>query len=404
MPVRVPPLIAALRRNPTGALLVLAQIAITLAVLCNAVSIVAHAIARIDRPAGFDTRDTFEMAVVARSKHFNIASAERTDLAYLRAQPDVAAATVTGGEPLTDEGTESTLTRSADGSGPEVRSSVLRVDEQGLRALGVPLVAGRDFRADEVIPYSATGAPQRPAEIIVTESLARAFFPHGHALGGTVYGGRNRPLTIIGIARDFMGGQFGQPAYNALLVPEMPGEYGFYRLLVRARPGRRDAVLRAAKRHIDGSHPDAAVVFSQTMSAAQRHFNAGARNLAIFLAAVTFLMIAVCCLGVFGLTAFNVNSRIKQIGVRRAVGARQRDILAHFLAESALILGAGAALGGVLALAVGQWLSQHYGEPRLDLADVLSSMVLLWAIGQLAAWQPARRAATVQPSVATRTV
>lgn len=404
MHVRLPPLIAALRRNPTGALLVLAQIAISLAVLCNAMSIVAHAISRINRPAGFDTRDTFVIVVAARSKHFNIASAEREDLAYLRARPDVTAATVTAGEPLTNEGTETTLTGSPDGSGRVVRSSVLRVDEQGLSAIGVPLVAGRNFRADEVIPYSATGAPQRPAEIIVTEALAHALFPHGQALGGTVYGGRNRPLTIIGITRNFMGGQFGQPAYNVLMAPEMAGQYGFYRLLVRARPGRRDEVLRAAKRHIAATHPDGAVAFSQTLRAAQRHFNAGSRNLAIFLSAVTFLMIAVCCLGLFGLSAFNVSSRLKQIGVRRAVGARQRDILVHFVAESALILGAGTVLGSVLALLLGQWLSDHYGEPRLDLAYILASVVLLWVIGQLAAWQPARQAATVPPSVATRTV
>jgi putative ABC transport system permease protein len=99
-----------------------------------------------------------------------------------------------------------------------------------------------------------------------------------------------------------------------------------------------------------------------------------------------------------------VSSRTKQIGVRRAVGARKRDIIAHFLGESALILGAGVALGTVLALALGQWLSDHYDEPRLDLVCVLAGIVTLCAIGQLAAWHPARRAAAVPPSVATRTV
>jgi putative ABC transport system permease protein len=115
-------------------------------------------------------------------------------------------------------------------------------------------------------------------------------------------------------------------------------------------------------------------------------------------------MLAVCCLGVFGLTAFNVSSRTKQIGVRRAIGARRRDIVVHFMMESALVLAAGVALGSVLALAVGQWLSDHYAEPRLDLAYVLAGMVTLWIVGELAAWQPARRAAGVPPSVATRTV
>jgi putative ABC transport system permease protein len=146
------------------------------------------------------------------------------------------------------------------------------------------------------------------------------------------------------------------------------------------------------------------VAFTHRLADSQRQLNAAGRNMALFLSAVTALMLAVCCLGVFGLTAFNVSSRTKQIGVRRAVGARKRDIVAHFLGESALILGSGAVLGTVLALALGQWLADHYGEPRLDLACVLVGIVTLCAIGQLAAWQPARRAASVPPSIATRTV
>lgn len=402
MYVKVPPLIAALRRNPTGALLVVAQIAITLAVLCNAVSIVAHAIAWIERPAGFDTRDTFVMSVQGLSSQFNVASAEREDLGYLRALPDVAGATITTGEPLTNNGIYTALARNPDTTGTLVQTSEISLDEQGLRTLGVPLVAGRDFRADEVIWDSS--APQHGSEIIVTESVARALFPDGHALGGTVYEYANQPLTIIGITRDFMGPQVGDPAYNVCIVPQLPDTYGFYHLLVRAVPGRRDAVIRAARRHISSAHPDGGVAFTHTLADSQRQLTAAGRNLALLLSAVTTLMLAVCCLGLFGLTAFNVSSRTRQIGVRRAIGARKRDIVAHFVAESALILGAGTVLGSVLALALGQWLSSHYGEPRLDLPYVLAGVVTLWAVGQLAAWHPARRAASVPPSVATRTV
>ena len=404
MHANVPPLFSALRRNPSGALLVLAQIAITLAVLCNTASIVAHAIARMERPSGFDTRDTFVIDIEGLSNRFNIPSAEHEDLAYLRGLPDVVAATVTSGRPLTHDGTFNEIGRTPGSAGAQVLTGMLPVDEQGLTSLGVSLVAGRNFRADEIVADSATGAQKHSGEIIASESLAHALFPDGHALGGTVYDGGTDPLTIIGITRDFMGPQAGQPAYNVYLTPELAGAYGFYELLVRTRPGRRDTALRIANRHIAAAHPDAVIAFSQTLADARRQLDADNRNMTIFLAAVTALMIAVCCLGMFGLTAFNVNSRIRQIGVRRAVGARKRDIISHFVAESALILGAGAVLGSVLALALGQWLSDHYGEPRLDLTYVLASIAALWVVGQLAAWQPARRAASVPPSVATRTL
>src|SRR5581483_7245062 len=283
MHLTIPPLIASLRRQRTGAILVIAQIAITLAVLCNTVSLVAHAIAQIHRPAGFDTRDTFLMSVEGVSKQFNVASAERADLAYLRALPDVVAATITTGEPLTNNGTSTELALNADTTGAQVPTSEITLDEQGLHALGVPLVAGRDFRADEVT--LDTGAPQHGSPIIVTESLAHALFPDGHGLGATVYEFANQPLTIVGIARDFMGPQLGNPAYHVCILPQLPGTYGFYHLLVRAIPGRRDAVIRVAQQHIASAHPDAGVAFTHTLADSQRQLNAADRNMALFLSA-----------------------------------------------------------------------------------------------------------------------
>lgn len=401
MRVNVSPLFAALRRSPTGAVLVVAQIAITLAVLCNAASIVARAVAQIDRPTGLDTHDTFSIVVKGISKRFHIGSAQREDLAYLRNLSGVVAASTTFGMPLTHSGFLTTLGSTAHSAG--VPAPFLKADEQTLRTLGVPLLEGRNFRADEIAPYSRPGALQQFAEIIVTKALAQMLFPKGHALGATVYVASS-PLTIIGITRNFMGPQLGTPAYDVALFPEMPGKFGSYNLLVRTRPGQRDAILRSAKRHIAAAHPHAVVALTKTLADVHKQMNTGSRNIAIYLTAVTALMLAVCCMGVFGLTAFNVSSRTKQIGVRRAVGARKRDIVMEFVTESALILAAGVGLGSVLALAVGQWLSDHYGEPRLALSYVLAGVVTLWTVGQLAAWQPSRRAASIAPSVATRTV
>jgi putative ABC transport system permease protein len=119
---------------------------------------------------------------------------------------------------------------------------------------------------------------------------------------------------------------------------------------------------------------------------------------------VTALVIGVTCLGIFALATFNVSTRTKQIGTRRAVGARRRDIVRYFLVENALVTGGGVVVGCALALAVGYWLSVQYALPRLNLYYLVGGVLALWGIGQLAAWQPARRAAAVPPSVATRTV
>lgn len=401
------PVLSALRHSPTGATLVILQVAITLAVLVNAAWVVSQRVEQIERPTGFDTRDTFAIDVSGLSNRFNIAQAESEDLAYLRGLHGVAAATVGTGIPLTGNGsTYDDFGLEPGGRGSVVTMNVLTADEQGLRTLGIYLAAGRNFRSSEIQPLSAGAHVQPPSEILVTEALAHTLFPNGDAIGRTIYDRHSDPLTIIGVTRNFMGAvsDSSVPVYNTAVLPMMPGRYGFYALLVRARPGSRDAVMRAAERHIGASHRYGVIGLSLTLTDAEQAFEANNRNVAIILTIVTVLMLAVCSLGIFGLTTFNVGSRTRQIGTRRAVGARRRDIVTHFMVENALILTAGALLGSVLALVIGAWLSAQYGLPRLDLAYLVAGVAVLWVLGQLAAWHPARRAASVPPSVATRTV
>ena len=401
LPIR--PLLSALRRSPTGALLVTLQVAITLAVLVNASFLVSQRIAQIEQSTGLDTRNTFGMIIGGTSNRFDVASAESEDLAYLRGLPGVVAATVTMGIPLTGEGSWNTTLWPQPGQrGAGVSANVMSGDGQALLStLDVRVIAGRNFRADEIQPLSSKAAP---SEIVLTRALAEALFPRGNALGRTVYNG-DAPVTVIGIAANFMGATGSDTDdYHEAILPLTPGQSGFYALLVRTRPGRRDAIMREAQQHIGASHPDGVIADTKTLAAAKAGFEANNRNVAIFLTVVTALMLIVCCLGIFGLATFNVGSRTRQIGTRRAVGARKRDIVVHFLMENALVLTAGALLGSALALAIGNWLTMRYSLPRLDPAYLIGGVLALWIIGQLAAWQPARRAASVPPSVATRTV
>ena len=105
-------------------------------------------------------------------------------------------------------------------------------------------------------------------------------------------------------------------------------------------------------------------------------------------------------LGIFGLATFNVNTRTRQIRPRRHVGARKRDIVSYFMAENWMVTTLGVVVGCGLALLVGFWLSNQFGLPRLDLYFLVGGVAGLWALGQLAAWQPALRAAKVSPAMA----
>jgi putative ABC transport system permease protein len=126
--------------------------------------------------------------------------------------------------------------------------------------------------------------------------------------------------------------------------------------------------------------------------------------MALYLAVVIALLLGIAALGIFGLAAFNVSTRTRQIGTRRAVGARRADILRYFLAENWLITTLGVAVGCVLALLLGYWLSMTFELPRLKLYYLVLGVVVLWVVSLVAALRPARRAALVSPAIATRTV
>ncbi|MGH8297654.1 MAG: ABC transporter permease [Steroidobacteraceae bacterium] len=405
MSLGVRPLLSSLLRSRTGAILVALQITIALAVMVNAVWIVSQRITDIEQPTGIDDHDMFVVAIAGLTSRFDLSSALPQDLAYLRSLPGVVAATATESVPLTGDGQGTELWLQPGQRGRSVVAGELQMDTQGLKTLGTSLLSGRNFRPEEIQAFTKANLDLTPADIIVTRTLANSLFPGDNALGKLVYDGAGKPITIVGITRDFMGAiGLGNAPYEYAIYPQIPGAYGAYFCLVRTLPGRLEATMRVAAQHLAGSNPNRVLFFAHPLTYYHQRMIAQNRNMAIFLSTVTALILGVTCLGIFGLATYNVSTRTKQIGTRRAVGARKRDIIAYFMVENAFILSAGVVAGCALALAVGYWLSAQYALPRLDLYYLVAGVLFLWVIGLLAAWQPARRAASVSPAVATRTV
>jgi len=126
--------------------------------------------------------------------------------------------------------------------------------------------------------------------------------------------------------------------------------------------------------------------------------------MAILMGVICLILLAVTGAGIVGLTSFWVGQRHKQIGVRRALGARKLDILRYFQAENLLIAGGGALAGIVLAIGLNLWLMHRFEMDRIPVVYVLLGVAVVLALGQLAVFAPARRAANVPPVVATRSV
>lgn len=408
MSVPVRPILSAMGHSPAGATLVALQIALALALLANVAFIVKQRVDKIDRPTGMDVENVFVVWSQGFAQSFNHEVTMREDLAYLRGLSGVVAVTPVSHVPLSGTVFDDDLSGQPGDRANRQVADYYEVDHQAIEALGLRLVAGRGFQESEILPPQEKGSLSNfVPNVIVTQAYANALFPGGNALGKTVYNRVDSPATIVGIVERMHGGWINWKHLDSVfLLPRLPtsafGPKVYY--VVRAQPGQRDRLARTAEDYLSQSNSGRVI---EEVRALQWYKNRGYRrdrNMGIFLAAVTGVLLLITSLGVFGLATFNVSTRTKQIGTRRALGARRRDIVYHFMAENGLITTLGILVGCPLALLGGYWLTHEFQLPPLNAYFLAGTVVALVIVGQLAAWQPARRAAAVPPAVATRTI
>jgi len=408
------PILNALMRNKTGLLLIALQVAITLAIVCNSVFIILQRIEKVNRPSGMDESALFTVTSLGFASDYNLRNTLREDLEALRSIPGVVDATTINSVPLSNggwsEGTSTDPESVPEEQRKNVQSAVYMVDEHGLNTLGVKLIAGRNFTADDVT-YRTKNDKGSPHSLIVTQALADQAYPDGNALGKVIYtsiGGKNGPLTIVGIVERLQAPWVGwEKVENSLLVPQyQDGEFdsGSSRYLVRTEPGRRDEVMKQAEAKLGAINPGRIVRGLRSIEEVRGDSYRQDRAMTIVLTTVILSLLAVTGLGIVGMVSFWVTRRVKQIGTRRALGARRFDIRRYFMIENVIVVGIGIALGLLLTYGFNLWLMKHYELPRLSWYYAPLGALTVLLLGQLAVFGPATRASRVSPAVATRTV
>lgn len=397
------PIWRAALRNKTGPVLMALQIALTLAVIVNAVFIITQRIDNITRPTGMDVENIVTVQSFGFGDDFSLAQSVDEDIAALQAIPGVVAVTSSQHVPLSGSGWGTQLKTSTEAGAAEVSGAQYFVNADALDALGVQLESGRAFTPEDVDFPEHYGVPI--SQIIVTRAYLDALFPDGGATAGaTLYDNLGNPITVIGVLEQMHGAWVGwDELENVLLAPRvMPAKSIYY--IVRAEPGQRDRVMPQVEETLLAKNDRRVVKSLRTHSEIKDSSYMGDRGMAVLLAVVVGLMVVVTGVGIVGLASFAVRQRIKQIGTRRAVGARRRDIVRYFLVENFMTTTVGVGLGAVLTLAVNYWMVVSFELERLDPLYVPAGILALWLLGILAVAGPARKAASISPAIATRTV
>lgn len=394
------PILSALLRNSAGAILVALQIAITLAIVVNAVYLTHQRVTLVGRPSGIDDQNIFSFSVEGFEKDFDFVAMVRDDMAMLRQMPGVIDAAPMHQVPLSGSGSSSGYYSLPDKKGKDSPANYYRTDDHGVTALGVKLSDGKDFDPS-AIEWKQKEIQGQPAVAIVSQGFATALFPgEKNLVGRNFYDDQSKPIRIVGVIEHMHGSWVGWDKVDRVMLVPRVSEYTRY--IVRTKPGELDRVMKETETAMRKRDPNRWVGKLRKMSDDKQRSYSGDMMMAFTLTVVTSLVLVFSSLGIFGLATFNVNSRTRQIGTRRAVGARKVDIVQYFLAENWIVTTAGVLVGCGLALAAGYWLSTQYQLARLDLYYLVGGVLGLWAVGQLAAWQPALRAAKVSPAMATR--
>ena len=399
------PIFSSLMRNSAGPLLVAIQIALTLAIIVNAVFVTQQRVSKIGRDSGLDDQNIFAVPVTSFEKNHDFFGMVRADLAMLRDIPGIVDAAPTTQVPLSGGGSSTQFYSLPDKKGEKSPVAYYNTDEHGVKTLGVKLADGRNF-SDVDVEFRPKDVQGFPGTALVTRAFAEVLFPKDkeNLVGKTFYDDQSKPLVIAGVIEQMHGAWVGWDKLDRVMLAPLVGPGPGIRYLVRTEPGKVDATMATVEDALRKRDPNRVVGKLRSMQNFKQSSYASDSLMAVTLSVVTGLVLVFSALGIFGLATFNVNTRTRQIGTRRAVGARKRDIVAYFMAENWMVTSLGVLVGCGLALAVGFWLSTQFSLPRLDLYFLVGGVLGLWVLGQLAAWQPALRAAKVSPAMATRSV
>lgn len=407
----VAPILAALKRNKTGALLMVLQIALMVAFISNLVSIVAERVALTTRPTGMDERNLFAIG-------FRLTSGEESlpmlqaDLANVRATPGVLDAVATNSYPLRGSGWQDGVSHHAGATSRQeqtAQTGVYAMDQHGIGTMGLNLVEGRNFVPEDVIRGNFGAAPL-PGVAIISSSLKNQLFGPSAALGRLIYLPTDpaKPITVIGVVDRLQSAAAASSidapeAENSMILPIAAVWQGGL-LLVRVQPGSIETTMGRVQNTLIKANPNRVFgrlrPYTEVRGAAYERD----RSLAIAFSVLLVVVIVITALAIVGLTSFWVVRRRTQIGIRRALGATRVAIVRYFLVENALLCAVGVVLGVMASVSLNVWLWRSFGIDRLHASGLLICALVVVSLGQFAAMVPAVRASRTSPGEALRSL
>ncbi len=407
------PILSALLRNKTGPLLVATQVALSLAMLVNALYVVQLRLDAASRPSGLDDESLSFRLNISNQKmggHEDQIAMQKQEAATIRAVPGVKSVARVNSFPVSRSGSNSGMAASREQTNSTATAAIYLSPDSLVETWGLRLIEGSDFKASDYLELDANASREFPKVAIVSKAMAEKLFPGAtNFVGKEFYQGTGEGaigMRIIGVVERLQtsGAPAGLEGEYSVLIPIRLTNEPFFGYAVRTEPGQRDRVMKEVEEAVRKASASPVSVHSRSMEEFRYDRYRSEKGLAWMLLTVSSLLVLITASGIVGMSSLWVAQRQKQIGVRRALGAKRIDILSYFLIENWIITTAGIVFGTLLALGLNQFLVSQFELSKLPLMYLLVAPLVFWVLGCLAVYAPAWRAASISPSTATRGV
>jgi putative ABC transport system permease protein len=384
--------------------LTVAEVALAFVLLISAGLLLRSFGKLLDVRPGFDPHNVLTMRIALPrtqySKFQQVAAFHDTVLRRVSALPGVERAAFANQPPFIDGDNSmfSIRDRHADPNDPAPHADYAYVTSDYFRATGIPLLSGRDFEASDMRTFSNMFAPGAVA--IVDEELAKRFWPNGNALGGGLSWGPQGPwATIIGIVATAQLRDLTEASKGTFYLPV----YASSGTLVVRTINDPQSLTHAIREQVFAADKNQPVYDIQTMDQRVARSLDERRFAMLLLGIFSGFALMLAAIGLYGVLAFAVSQRTREIGIRMALGAQAADVLRQVMRQGMILVSIGVATGLAAALVLTRVMSSLlYGVSATDPITFAAISLLLLGVALGACFVPARRATKVDPMVALR--
>jgi putative ABC transport system permease protein len=396
------PIIRAMRHNRMRFAFIILEIAMTLAIVTNAVNMILDERQKMLQKSGFDDDNLVSIAYQPFAPEFKeesyVEALVQKDMRAIHSIPGVKGVTTTYFLPW--QGGGSSGVWKTDGFNGKFQAQLYAARGEIFQTLGVKVTQGRAFVETDT-PVE-TNVPTRVT--IISRALAKKLWGNANPIGRVITNGEGAsPRTVIGIIDDFYNPYAWNIGEFVLFTPGRAYDSSGAVFLIRTEPGAMKSVISQLEPRLLAVNPGR-VFRIQTIAELKDQYFSGGKLVIRTMTAIIIILVFITALGIMGISSLAVAERTKQIGTRRALGATRADILKHFLLENWLVTTAGLILGVIGAYGLNVLLVSKLSDVKLQWELVAGGMVLLWINGLMSTVPAAMRATLVPPSIATRSV